>query len=91
MKQHKLYLFALMFLLLSVGIVVAQKSTNYEVHRFVTVSGGTANSANYTINAVIGQPAVTVADGANYKSSAGFLFPVQNDGRFDIYLPLVLK
>lgn len=75
MTKHKLLFIALVILLISAGIVVAQTSSNYIVHRSVTLSGGLSDSANYKVHSVIGQPITGVADCSNYQVSAGFLFP----------------
>ena len=86
--QRKLLLLALMLLLISVGIVVAQSSTNYMQQRSVMVGGSSADSTNYTVVSVFGQPATGVVDSPNYKVSAGFLYP---DFSFDIWLPFVVR
>ncbi|MGB3717733.1 MAG: hypothetical protein WA996_25200 [Candidatus Promineifilaceae bacterium] len=93
MMQRKLVLLVLVLLLISVGIVVAQSSTNYIVQRFVVTGGGSAESANYTVTSVIGQPATDVVDSSNYRVSAGFLHPLQHDSGFDnkTWLPVILK
>ncbi len=88
MMKRRLLLIALVVLLISVGLAVAQSSSNFVMQRFVMVSGGTAESAQYKVNAVIGQPATGVVNGANYKGSIGFLFP---ESRFELYLPLVIR
>ena len=54
--QRKLVLLVLVLLLISVGIVVAQSSANFIVQRFVVAGGGSADSANYALTSVIGQP-----------------------------------
>jgi hypothetical protein len=86
--QRKLLLLALMLLLLSVGIVVAQSSTNYVLERSVMLSGGASESANYSVSSVIGQPATDLGKSANYQLSAGFLQP--NSGSV-IFLPIIVK
>lgn len=88
MIKRKLLLLALVLLLISVGLVVAQSSTNYTMQRFVMFSGGAADSASYTVTAVIGQPATDVVVSANHKVSAGFLQP---DSEFVVWLPVVVK
>ncbi len=52
MIKRKLLLLALVLLLISVGLVVAQSSTNYTMQRFVMMSGGAADSANYSVTSV---------------------------------------
>jgi hypothetical protein len=91
--QRKLVLLVLVLLLISVGVVVAQSSTNYVVQRFVVAGGGLAMSANYTNTSVIGQQATDVVDSSNYRVSAGFLYPLQHDSGFGnrILLPMILK
>ena len=86
--KRKLLLLVLVLLLISVGLVAAQSSTNYVMQRFVMMSGGAADSANYTVTSVIGQPATEVVVSANHKVSAGFLQPGSD---FMVYLPVVVK
>ena len=93
MVQRKLLLLALVLLLLPVGTVASRSSTSSVVQRFVVVGGGAADSANYTITSVIGQPATTVVDSANYKVSGGFLHPLRQGsgvGR-ELWLPVIIK
>ena len=85
--RHKIVLLVLALLLISVGIVVAQSSTNFIGQRFVVTSGGSAESANYSVTSVIGQPDTDVVDSLNYRVSAGFLHPLQHE----IWLPIILK
>ena len=91
MIQRKLLLLALVLLLISVGIVVAQSSTNYILQRSVMISGGSADSANYSVTSVIGQPATGVVDSSNYRVSAGFLQPLQQGSGYSVWLPVILK
>jgi hypothetical protein len=93
MNRRKLILLVLVLLLISVGIVAAQSSTNYIVHRFATISGGLVDSANYAVTSAIGQPATDVVDSSNYKVSGGFLFPLPQDSVLyeRIRLPVILK
>ena len=65
MMRRKILLFALLLLLISAGIVVAESSTHLITQRFVLVAGGTADSANYTVTSVFGQPATDVVNSAN--------------------------
>ncbi|WP_420627421.1 hypothetical protein [Candidatus Leptofilum sp.] len=95
--QRKLLLFAMVLLLFSMGMVVAQSSTNYRVPRSVISSGGTADSANYTVTAAIGQPVTGIIDGSNYKGSIGFLLPAYDlisppggSGHM-VYFPIVMR
>jgi hypothetical protein len=93
MMQRKLVLLVLVLLLITVGIVVAQSSANFIVQRFVVAGGGSAESANYAVTSVIGQPDTDVVDSSNYKVSAGFLHPLQHDSGDDnkIWLPVLLR
>ena len=86
--QRKLLLFALVLLLIPVGMVAAQSSTNYVMQRFVVVGGGSADSASFSVTSVIGQPATDVVSSSNYKVSGGFLYP-SADSR--IWLPTIQK
>lgn len=88
MKKRKLLLIVLLLLLISVGIVMAQSSTNFILQRSAMFSGGVANSANYTVTAVIGQPATDIVVSANHNMSAGFLQP---DSGFEVYLPMITR
>ena len=90
MKQRLLLPLLLLLLLLSVGLVMANTSSTYELQRFATMSGGTASSASYTVNVVIGQPATSVGSSANYAVSSGFLRPeTQLRGGHEIMLPAI--
>ena len=91
--QRRLLLLVLVLLLTSVGMASARSSTNYVLQRSVTLGGGSADSAEYSVTAVIGQPATGVASSANFKISAGFLHPQgQNSGiDYQLWLPLVQK
>ena len=94
MKQGKLLPLVILLLLLSVGIVVAQSSSSYEMQRFVTLSGGAADSTSYAVTSVIGQPLTDVVESANYKVSGGFLHPYAQDAIvFDqkLMVPVVLN
>ena len=88
MKKRKLLLLALVLLLISVGMVVAQSSTNFILQGSAMFSGGLADSANYKVTSVIGQPATDVVVSANHRVSAGFMQP---DSSFEVYLPLVTR
>ncbi len=88
MMPRKLLLFALVLLLISMGTVAAQSSTNYTMERFVTIGGSLADSAHYRVTSVFGQPATDVVDSPNYKVSAGFLYPASG---FDVWLPMIAK
>lgn len=92
-NQRKLLLLFLVLLLISVGLVVAQSSTNYAAQRSVLLGGGSADSASYSVTSVIGQPSTDLVDGSSYKVSGGFLFPVQQGVIFDetIWLPVIHK
>ena len=91
--QLRLLLLGLVLLLIPVGIVAAQSSTNYVSPRFVTVSGDSAGSASFSVTSVIGQPATDVVASRSYKVSGGFLFSSQQGSSSDIkmWLPLILK
>jgi hypothetical protein len=93
MVQRKLLLLALVLLLLPVGMVAAQSSTSFEMQRFVTVGGGSADSANYKVTSVIGQPVTDVAESSNYRVSGGFLLRLTQVAGLDLetWLPLVRK
>lgn len=91
MKHRKLLLLALVLLLIPVGIASAYPSANYTTQRFVIMGGGSADSASFSVVSVIGQPATDVAVSANYKVSAGFLFPIRQVSGYRIWLPIVLK
>jgi hypothetical protein len=85
----KFILFLIVLLVVSVGIVAAQSSSNFVVQRHVVGSGGVADSANYKVTSVIGQQATDVGGSANFKVSAGFLYPLEQGSK--IYLPIVIK
>ncbi len=95
--QHKLLLLAVVLLLFSMGIVVAQSSTNYRLPRSVISSGGTADSPNYTVTTAIGQPAAGRVNSPNYQGSIGFLLPSYtvisppSGSEHVVYLPIVIR
>ncbi len=59
----------------------------------MTIGGGSADSAGYSVTSVIGQPATGMADSASFKVSGGFLYPRGQDGAGDyqLWLPLIEK
>ena len=92
MIPRRLILLALV-LLLPVGVVAAQSSTNYVSQRFVAVGGDSAGSASFSVTSVIGQPATNVVNSPSYKVSGGFLYP-SHQGSFSdkkVWLPMLLK
>jgi hypothetical protein len=90
MKQKKLLIFALLLLMFFVGMgVMAQSSSNYVLQRFTMSSGGHSSSTNFSVDAVIGQPATDVSVGTDYAVSAGFLKPAGLNNK--VWLPLVLR
>lgn len=86
--KRKLLLLVFALLLISVGMVTANSSSNYILERFVMMSGGSANSANYQVDAVIGQTATGAVVSSNHKVTAGFLYP---DSSYEVWLPLILR
>ncbi len=89
MKQHrKILLLVLILLLLSVGIVAANPSANFVMQRFVMVGGSSADSTNYSVTSVFGQPATGVFNGGGHEVTAGFLRPQQDN---KVWIPIVLK
>lgn len=88
-KRQTLLLLAILLLVISAGIVVAGSSSNFIVHRTVVLSGGSAESANFSADVVIGQPVVGKSDSATYQVEAGF-FPLPQ-GSSEIFLPVVLR
>ncbi len=95
--QRRLLLLSLVLVLFSVGMVVAQSSTNYRVPRSVISSGGTADSANYTVSSAIGQPVAGQVNSSSYQGSIGFLLPSYNlisppgGSKHLVYLPIVVR
>ena len=85
----KFILFLILLLVVSVGIVAAQSSSNFVVQRHAINSGGVADSANYRVTSVIGQQATDMGGSANFKVSAGFLHPL--GAKSTVYLPVVIK
>lgn len=59
------------------------------LQRFTMSSGGHSSSTNFSVNAVIGQPATDVLVGTDYAVSAGFLQPEGLNQK--VWLPLVLR
>ena len=88
MLKRKLLLLTLLLLLISVGIVVAQSSANFTLHRTVLLSGGAAESTSYQVKSGIGQPATGLVNGANYQVSTGFFQP---GSQHTVWLPMIVK
>lgn len=93
MLKRRYLLITLLFLLIPVGITAAQSSINTVTQRTVLAGGSTADSASFSVKAVIGQPMTDHSASANYKVSGGFLFP---DGKGfgaddQLWLPLIEK
>lgn len=88
--KRRLLLLAFALLLMPVGMAAAQSSANYVVHRFVAVGGGSADSANYSVVSVFGQPVTALASSAHRRVSGGFLFPLQGRSS-EIWLPMISK
>jgi len=63
-----------LILLISAGTVIAQSSTNYTIHKFVTAQGGGASSsANYLVRDSAGQPSpVGAMSSTNYGAYSGY-------------------
>ena len=93
MMQRRLTILVALLLLASAGVAVAQSSPNFALQRFVTLSGGDANSANFKVSVVIGQPATGVANSAGYTVTSGFLQPRPQAVRSDykVMLPMVMR
>ena len=93
MVQRRLLILAFVLVLMPAGMASARSLTTDISQRFVTLGGGSADSAGYSVTAVIGQPATGVASSANFKTSAGFLYPQGQDSVIDyqLWLPLVQK
>ena len=91
MVLRRLGLLALVLLLLPVGIATARSSPHFVMQRSVMVGGGTADSANFSVTSVVGQPATDVASSANYRVSAGFLLAGPHDGSYRLRLPLIFR
>lgn len=97
MIKRNILIGALLLLLIVTGVAMAYSSSNFVLHRFTLFSGGTAVSSNYSVTAVIGQPATGSINGPNYTVSSGFLFPnaASTDPGFGldntIYLPLITR
>ncbi len=89
MKLRRTILLVLGLLLIPVGMVVAQSSTNFVVQRFTVYSGGSASSAQYRVRSVIGQPAAGIVSSSRYRVSAGFLYP--QEAVFDVWLPMIRR
>lgn len=85
----KFILFLIVLLVVSVGIVAGQSSSNFVVQRHVVGSGGVSNSANFKVTSVIGQTSTDVGTSTNFKISAGFLHPLGQDST--VYLPIIVK
>lgn len=90
MTKHKFLFIGIVLLLISTGIVFAQSSTNYQIHRFTFMSGGVSDSAHYKVNAVIGQPATGTSTSSNHVVTAGFLYR-PSTLNYKVNLPIVIQ
>jgi hypothetical protein len=86
--QRKILLLILALLLISAGVVAAQSSSNFILERFVMVGGSSADSTNYAVTSVFGQPATGVFNSGSYEVTAGFLQPNQQS---KLWIPVMLK
>ena len=95
MTRRKVLLTILLLLLSSTGIAGAQSSQSFVAQRAVMTGGAMAGSANYTVIAVIGQPAVDVVGSDNYRVSGGFLWSRRagslSEEEIELWLPLIVK
>jgi hypothetical protein len=93
MLKRKLLFLALILLMISAGIAVAQSSGGFSLLRTTLSSGGRAESGSYAVQSAIGQPATGVSDSARFRVVAGFLVPrAPAQGEvFDILLPAILR
>jgi hypothetical protein len=89
--KRRLFLLVFVLLLMPIGITAAGSSPNYVMHRFVAVGGGEADSANYSVVSVFGQPVTAVGRSAHHSVSGGFLFPLQGRTSSDTWLPVIFK
>jgi hypothetical protein len=89
--KRKIVLIFLILMLISAGIVAAQSSANFKLQRFVMVGGGSADSNNYAVTSVFGQPATNPGASANYTLSPGFLYPRQQNLSDFVWIPVVRK
>ncbi len=88
MSWHNRLILIVSVLLLSAGLVLAQSSASFVLHRFELAGGGVSTSTSYRLTGVIGQETTSLTDSAQYQLSGGFLFPNQKRG---IWLPAVLR
>lgn len=92
MKKRRLSLLALVPVMIPIGMVIAQSSTNYVAQRHVTMSGGAANSSNYSVVTVIGQPSTAIVNSSSYEVSGGFLHVQRQESQTNhLWLPVILK
>jgi hypothetical protein len=73
MKRKLLLLALLLLLLIPVGIIVAQSSANFRSNQSVQMSGGRSSSANYSVDAVVGQPLAERSQSTSFVMNSGFL------------------
>ncbi len=89
--RRKLLFMAIILLFISIGIVTAQSSENYNLQRVIMSSGETSAAPNYKVHAVLGQPVTGFSNSPSYESTTGFLFPFHHKVSFDIQLPIIMK
>ncbi len=87
---RQILILALLLLLIPVGIVAGQSSANFSAQHSVFAGGGSATSASFSVNGVIGQQVVSVVSSPSFKVSGGFLFPI-DAGPDKVWLPSINK
>jgi len=82
----------LLGVLLLTGVALAMSSDNYRLDWFTPLTGGgggSADSAHYAVNFIVGQSAIGGSDSTTYDACLGYWCGTAAGHR--IYLPLVLR
>ena len=74
------------------SLVYARVQQSYTLQRstITSTSGGALQGSGYTLNVVVGQPAIGESSGAGYKVVGGYPLTPYSPTKY-IYLPLVMK
>ena len=87
--KRKIILILLFLMLIPLGITLAQSSPSVINQQFALFSGGRSSSTNYSVDAVIGQPAAGVSSSANFQVSSGV--PPSGSVGETIWLPMITR
>jgi len=75
------------------GAAAGQSPANWVAHRYVTLSGSSADSTNYSVVTVVGQPVTSITESSSFKVTGGFLHAQHQEQKTEhnIWLPIIAK